>query len=220
MKINGGFRSQQFSERRSFAVRLLTLRVVLRVHKCEKFPHPKIHRYWRVEDFPTQSPSIFVENKLRVHRFDGCPLPRSIDLCGQTCPHHFKIVIFHSISYRVRNIKKKNSWNIFSRVGLRVCMFESCNHDQSPWTYPETIGFRSDFTLLKMSYSISKQPKRSFVVSLLPWYFLLLSKNFSTFWSFLFAFSSGSFYLPLSGLALPKAGPWWCLPESFLQECH
>ena len=82
MKINGGFRSQQFSERRSFAVRLLTLRVVLRVHKCEKFPHPKIHRYWRVEDFPTQSPSIFVENKLRVHRFDGCPLPRSIDFCG------------------------------------------------------------------------------------------------------------------------------------------
>lgn len=100
----------------------------------------------------------------------------------------------------------KKSWNVFfSRVGLRVCMLESCNHDQSPWTYPETIRFCNDFTHLKISYSISKQPKRSFIVSLLPCYFLLLSKYISTLWNVLFAFSSG--FLIFLYLAWPFPKP-------------
>ena len=84
-------------------------------------------------------------------------------------------------------------------------MLESCNHDQSPWTYPETIRFCNDFTYLKISYSISKQPKRSFIVSLLPCYFLLLSKYISTFWNVLFAFSSG--FLIFLYLAWPFPKP-------------
>ena len=65
--------------------------------------------------------------------------------------------------------------------------------------------FCYDFTYLKISYSISKQPKRSFIVSLLPCYFLLLSKYISTLWNVLFAFSSG--FLIFLYLAWPFPKP-------------
>ena len=56
-------------------------------------PHPKVHRFlWKtilgsidLRGAPSQGPSIFVENNFRVHRFEGCPIPRSIDFCGRQC---------------------------------------------------------------------------------------------------------------------------------------